>query len=269
MKRILLLLVFITLNTLNANNTDPFECAMSGISYFPVQKEIGLNSKFIIQGYSYSQKTIINFKDKQVYLESEEGEIIQLELDELLIGQFLLTQAVFKTSKTLSPNTKYYLRYVNSNNKLLKDLKRYNRSTKKNEPVHWVTGDKSNQTPLNPKLKIKFKKTNVIYYGCGPEANAIFTLSNNGGPEVWYKTELFDLSTKNTKIFYLHEWNKTLNVGHDMCAGAFNYNEKGKYKVRFTPMNSDGKSLKTTKWKTFYSPYKYSKDPMSEFLSGK
>ena len=40
-----------------------------------------------------------------------------------------------------------------------------------------------------------------------------------------------------------------------MCAGAFTFSEKGKYKVRFTPMNTNGKSLETTDWITFESPY--------------
>ena len=33
------------------------------------------------------------------------------------------------------------------------------------------------------------------------------------------------------------------------------HNNKGTYKVRFTPMNTDGKSLKTTDWKIFESPF--------------
>ncbi len=32
------------------------ECSMSGMQFFPEQKNISLNSMFIIQGYSVSQK---------------------------------------------------------------------------------------------------------------------------------------------------------------------------------------------------------------------
>ena len=46
-----------------------------------------------------------------------------------------------------------------------------------------------------------------------------------------------------------------------MCSGAFTFTRKGKYKVRFTPMNTDGKSLKTTGWRTFESPFMNDKSP--------
>ena len=40
-----------------------------------------------------------------------------------------------------------------------------------------------------------------------------------------------------------------------MCSGAFLFKEKGKYKVRFTPMNIDGKMNKKSQWITFDNPY--------------
>ena len=83
----------------------------------------------------------------------------------------------------------------------------------------------------------------------------IFKVKNKSDSEIWYKTEVVELSTNETKVFYIKEWNGKLNVGHGMCAGAFTYTNKGKYKVRFTPMNTDGKSLKTTDWTTFESPF--------------
>jgi hypothetical protein len=41
-----------------------------------------------------------------------------------------------------------------------------------------------------------------------------------------------------------------------MCSGAFTFKNNGKYKVRFTVMNTDGKELKSTEWTTFESPFK-------------
>jgi len=40
-----------------------------------------------------------------------------------------------------------------------------------------------------------------------------------------------------------------------MYARTFTFKRKGTYKVRFTPMNIDGKSLETTDWKIFESPF--------------
>ncbi|MDW7695332.1 hypothetical protein R9C00_27910 [Flammeovirgaceae bacterium SG7u.111] len=64
------------------------ECAFSGFKFYPEKREISQNSIFIIEGYSYSQKVINSFsKNRQAYLESEDGTIVDLLLEEVLIGQ--------------------------------------------------------------------------------------------------------------------------------------------------------------------------------------
>ncbi len=219
------------------------DCSMSGITFFPEEREIGLNSKFIIQGYALSQKTINSFKNKKVYLESETGELIELNLEEIHVGQMQLTQAIFCSYTELKPNTKYFINYADQS------------KNEKRESVYWRTTDKKELEPLKSNLKIEFEKTEVIHYGCGPVANAIFVIKNNPKSEIWYKTEVVDLSSDVKKTFYIKAQNAKLNVGHGMCSGAFRFKNKGKYKVRFTPMNTEGKSLKTTDWTTFKSPF--------------
>lgn len=54
------------------------DCSISGMSFFPLQKEISLNPMFIIQGYAESQKIIDSFKNRTVYLKSENRKRIQL-----------------------------------------------------------------------------------------------------------------------------------------------------------------------------------------------
>jgi hypothetical protein len=237
------------------------ECSMSGMSFFPETKEIGLNSKFIVQGYAYSQKTINSFKNRKVYLESESGELIELNLKEFYTGQMQLTQAIFYPTSELKPNTKYFLKYSDQTENEGREMKQYNREKKVREKVYWKTTDKKELETLNSNLNIEFEKTEVIHYGCGPSANAIFNVKNKSESEIWYKTEVVDLSTDNKNVFYIKEWNGKLNVGHGMCAGGFTFKDKGKYKVRFTPMNTDGKSLKTTDWTTFESPFMNDKSP--------
>jgi hypothetical protein len=108
---------------------------------------------------------------------------------------------------------------------------------------------------INQSLKIDYQKTDVIHYGCGPSSNAIFNVSNRNSIEIWYKTEVIEISTKTKTIFYITDLENKLNVGHGMCSGAFSFKSSGKYKVRFTPMNIDGETLKTTEWKVFNSPF--------------
>lgn len=231
------------------------DCSSSGMNFFPSTKEISLNSMFIIQGYAFSQKTINSFKNRTIYLESENGELIELELQELLKGQMQLTQAFFCPVSELKPNTTYTLKYSDQTENEGREMTQYNREKKEREKVYWKTTDKKSIDNLNSNLTLEFETTEVIHYGCGPEANAIFKIKNKPEIEVWYKTEVIEIETNKKSVYYINEWNGTLNVGHDMCSGAFTFNRKGRYKVRFTPMNIDGKSLKTTNWNIFESPF--------------
>lgn len=237
------------------------ECAMSGMQFYPEQKEISLNSMFIIQGYSMSQKTIISFRERKVYLESENGDLIELRLQEILKGQMLLTQAIFRPISELKPNTIYSLKYSDQTERETNEMKRWNSEKKESEKVYWKTNDNKSLETLDFNLNINFKKTEVIHYGCGPSANAIFTVENKPEFEIWYKAEVIEIDTNKTTVYYITEWKGKLQVGHGMCSGAFTFKRKGDYKVRFTPMNTDGNSIASTDWKKFESPFADDKNP--------
>ena len=78
MKKVLVLLFF----TL-AVNFSYADCAMSGMQFFPKNRNISLNSLFIIQGYSMSEETVESFRERAVYLVSESGELVLLTLQEI------------------------------------------------------------------------------------------------------------------------------------------------------------------------------------------
>lgn len=252
--------IFILFLTMGVQSVSA-ECAMSGMQFFPQQKEISLNSMFIIQGYSFSRKTINSFKERTIYLKSEEGELIELDLLEILKGQMMITQAIFRPVSELRPNTTYFLKYADQTENEEREMMQYNSEKKKSEKVSWRTTDKKTIGALNPRLELVFEKTEVIYYGCGPSVNAIFDVKNKLQGEIWYKTEVLEIGTNKKTVYYIKEWNGKLKVGHGMCSGAFTFNQKGSYKVRFTPMNTDGKQGDTTGWIAFDSPYKNDKGP--------
>ncbi|WP_298903423.1 hypothetical protein [uncultured Psychroserpens sp.] len=230
------------------------DCSSSGMYFFPEQKNISLNPMFIIEGYYFSQKTVNSFKERSVYLESENGELIELNLQDILKGQMHLTQAIFCTSSPLKPNTTYVLKYANQTNAELAEMVRYNREKKKREKIYWTTSDKESLAELNSDLTVEFKKTETVFYGCGPASYAIFNVKYIPDDELWFKTEVVELSSNKKTTYYLRMWNEKLSVGHGMCSGAFTFNKNGKYKVRFIPMTIDGKALSPTRWKTFDSP---------------
>lgn len=250
MKKILSFIIFtFGLNFVSA------ECGMSGMQFFPEKKDISLNPMFIIQGYSFSQKTVESFKERNVFLESENGELILLNLQEVLQGQMNLNQAIFKPVKPLQSNTKYFLQYSNQTQGEISEMFRWNPITRISEKVYWQTSDIQAIELLNPTLKINYKKTAVTHFGCGPSSHAVFEVLNKNNIEIWYKTEVIELSTNTKTIFYITEWQNRINVGHDMCSGAFRFKNKGQYKVSFTPMNIDGASMNTTDWQIFNSPF--------------
>jgi len=250
MKKILLFLILI----LNANLSFA-ECSSSGMQFLPNSTTISLNSMFVIEGYFYSQQTVLTFENRDVYLLSENGAKVNLKLIQILKGQMSLTQAVFKAETQLQPKTKYFIKYSNETLSEISERKKWNATSKKNEEIYWETNKDINYEELKPNLKIKFDKTEVIHYGCGPSANANFEISNSNNLEIWYKTEVIEISTNTKHIYYLTSYKNKINVGQDMCSGAFTYKKSGKYRVRFVPMNIDGKELKPTEWTIFESPF--------------
>jgi hypothetical protein len=254
MKKVLALLFFSLV--VNFSYAD---CAMSGMDFFPKKRNISLNSLFIIQGYSMSEETVESFRKREIFLISESGEMVLLTLQEILKGQMSLTQGIFKPVRELKPNTKYFLKYSNETKREIVEMQQWNAESKQREKVYWQTSEVKSTDLISSSLKIDYEKSEVIHYGCGPSSNAIFTVSNSNDLEVWYKTEVIEIATNKKTTFYLTEWENKLNVGHGMCAGGFIFKDVGKYKVRFTPVNTDGESIKTTEWKLFDSPFENDK----------
>ncbi|WP_299122189.1 hypothetical protein [uncultured Tenacibaculum sp.] len=252
-KTILTLLLIFGINSIYANC---FLCASSGMEFFPKQKQIGLNPMFIIEGYAMSQKTINGFKHRKIYLETKNGELIELNLQKILKGQMSLTQAIFKPSKQLEPNSIYFLKYSNQTEKEGKEMTQYNRESKKIEKVYWETTKKNVKTSEKyNNLDISFIRSNVTHFGCGPAVSAIFKIKNMKTFDFWYKAEVIEISSNTKTTYYIKSRNSKLSIGHGMCSGAFTFNQKSKYKVKFTLINTEGKPLKTTNWKRFDSPY--------------
>lgn len=257
MKKIALLLL---LNFgINSSYANCVICAMNGMYFYPEKKEISMNSMFIIEGYAMSQETIKSFKNRKIFLESENGELIPLNLQEIHIGQMSLTQAILKPSSPLKALTTYSLKYSDQTEDESREMTRFNRHLKKHEKVKWKTTDNNYLKPLNSTLNIIYHSSEVIPYGCGPAVNANFIIKNKPESQIWFKTEFVNLTTNKKTTYYIKQWKDELSVGHGMCSGAFTYDGSGKYKVRFTAMNTDGNALKPTNWKIYDSPYKNAK----------
>lgn len=252
MKKLLLLLLF--LSSVQFVNAD---CSSFGMTFYPLEENINRDSMFIIEGYFYGIQTVESFRIRKVYLQSESGALIELKLQEILYSQMHLAQAIFKPSKTLQPNTKYTIKYEEQTQNETSAM--LVRNGKERKQKSWMTTTVKHSKPFSTTVSATYNTSIVDYYGCGPAPFAIFDVKNDPSKQTWYKAELLELATNTTYTYYIRSNESKLRVGHGMCSGAFSFARKGTYKVRFTPVNSDGKLAKTTNWIAFKSPYESSK----------
>lgn len=194
-----------------------------------------------------------------MFLESEHGDLIQLKLVEILIGEKKLMQATFRPTIALKKNTTYYLSYDNQTKEEKKfELVRWTYSPTKKERVQWTTSNLSKNKLLNKNINFIFNGNKVSDYDHTTSVNATFLIKNKLSPIYWVKTEVVSIKTNESTTYYLflNEIDEELIVGHNICSGAFSYAIDGSYKVRFTPMNLDGRSTLTTDWFLYDNPKK-------------
>ncbi|WOI22292.1 hypothetical protein [Nonlabens ulvanivorans] len=222
-----------------------------------MKKEISLNPMFVIEGYGNAQKKIKSFEERKVFLESEHGDLIELKLVDVLVGEKKLMQAIFKPAISLKKNTIYYLSYDNQTKEEKKfELVRWTYSPTNRERVQWRTSNLSKNKPLSKNINFIYSRNTFSDYDHTESANAIFLIKNKSSSIYWVKTEVVSTITNVSTVYYLYlnETDEKLSVGHNICSGAFNYSIEGRYKVRFTPMNLDGDSIGTTEWYSYDNP---------------
>lgn len=234
------------------------DCAGSAMQFFPGPKNTSPDSRFIIEGYGYSQQIVKDLEKHPIYLESDSGEMVLLELCEILPGGMEVTQAILQPVNPLQPNTTYYLEYPNLKTQQKNEMTRRNPETGENEKVYWTTSSSAIPKTAASNIRIRHDKNEYHEYGCGPSAYAVFEVSGTLDGETWFKTEVTELSTGQKTAYYLMPAEGKLYVGHGMCGGPFTFKNSGKYQVCFIPVNPDGTPGKTTKKMTFESPYENS-----------
>lgn len=248
MKKLLfLLLLFSAINNCRA------ECGIGATFYYPVNRNnISTNSFFIIHGYGMNTSTINTFEDRKIFLESKNGELIELKLKEILTGKGE-NQAIFFPISKLSPNTKYHLKYTNETESETRELSNWNTTTQRREKITWTTASEEIKSALKEDTTFRFIKSESKSYGCGNSSNAIFETNEANVSEIIFKTELLNVATNKISTFYIFANQKMLQVGYGMCSGEFDLKDNSNYKVRFTATDSTGKTAKTSDWKAFKS----------------
>lgn len=217
------------------------DCSGTGLWVFPSGQSIKQNSIFVLDGYAESQNIVLNLNKKyNIYLEGGNKKI-KLVVNEICVGQFYLTQAVLKPETQLEAGLEYTLR-IDSLPKY-ESLNRYNSKTKINELVKYkVVAEYDTEKPILLKKTKEINKT-LVRYGCGPAINVVFDCSIKDQSEFMVRTTLKNLKTGIETTYYIQAIGNKINVGHDMCLGAFDFDESNNYEAEFSFMDASGNML--------------------------
>lgn len=197
----------------------------------------------MIEGFATSQKIITSLnKEYKIYLQSG-NQKINLKVTETLIGDFQLTQAILKPEFPLEIGKEYILK-IDNLPKYETVNKFYNYNIASKPIIYKVTSNVDIEKPIIAKKPYELKKS-YISYGCGPEANVIFSFLANDSSQLLVKTKFKNLVTNKATTFYLLPKDNKLLVGYGMCAGAFKYDKNLAYEVEFNFMDSSGN---ITRW---------------------
>lgn len=238
MKKVILISVML-LSAVNAFS----KCAYTGLSFWPESQTVNKNSIFVIDGYQLSQKIVSGLGTVHpVYLKSNQQKI-KLTVQEILVGQYGLTQAILKPETSLSAGQEYELIIEN-----LEDSERiicrYNPAGERKKIKWTVVIGLDNTAPVwgdNP----KFKNSTYTVAGCGPIIFANFSFSASDKSEFLIKTTVRNISTGKETTYYLKAEENLIAVGHGMCSGAFKFEDGENFEVEFSLFDASGNLSKS------------------------
>jgi len=221
------------------------DCIDSGISVWPNTNEFSLNSVLIIEGFGNSQNIIRGLNSKhKIYLKSDNGKV-SLEIIKIYEGQYGLTQALLKPAGELIVGSTYTLE--------IDSLDAYPKED--SQVFTWiVTNNLDNEAPVW-KQEPTFVSKHKMMFGCGPEVYVNFCVCIQDKSPVAVLTKLKDLKTGKVTEYLVTPESTLLRIGHNMCSGAFDFENDGTYEITFSLMDACGNKNETfTKAIQFTSP---------------
>lgn len=213
-------------------------CAVNRLSAFPYGNTLKQNSIIIIEGYELSQ-VVVKGLNKQfpVYLVAGKQKI-KLNVKEILISQYRLTQAILKPETNLKAGLSYTL--VIDNLPQTESLNRWNKDLKQNEPIVYKVIDGTDTIKPTFNTIPKEIKKSLISYGCGTSTHVVFDCNVIDSSEYLIKATLKNVKTGNETTYCVKTYNGTIGIGHNMCSGAFNFGESDDYEIAFSIIDASG-----------------------------
>lgn len=211
------------------------KCASNGLTVFPHGNTIAPQGIIMIEGYARSQD-VINGLGKQhaVYLKSK-SHTVKLLVQEVLVGEMQLTQAILKPATSLRKGETYQLHIGNLPADESLVLHNEDGTT---SPISWKVAD----APPKPMLTSapKYVDQSYIEYGCGPSVYMNFMVPvHNATPFLVKATVKTENGTEHS--YYIQpEADGRAQLGHGMCSGAFVFMPGIKYTASFALLAAGG-----------------------------
>jgi hypothetical protein len=229
---------------------------------YPESIEIDLNGKIILEGSGYGHYCEIFDKLDSTYpifIQSGEHKV-RLIKEEVIKGQFLWSQAVFKMEEELIDGRVYELFVRNlslEDHNFLNLTRRYGNG--KRGMIKWQAKTSPNSKKTTSLNTIKHQESKVIQYGCGPSVETVFKLSTSNKNLQYLIAEILDENTGKTFKYYIIPENVFLTVGHGMCAGPFRFKNNNSYKIRFGTKNEQD-DIEWLDWRNCPNPWNSTND---------
>lgn len=222
------------------------DCSSWNIRVFPNTKIISKNSIFVVEGYAMAQSHIKRFnKNKSVYLTSG-NDTIQLKVLKTLVGEFQLTQAVLKPISNLITGKQYKLN--------IDSLGKYEKEEFERNVQSWTVTDTDDKQKPTWIKQPSYDSKKMIFYGCGPAKIVNFCTCISDNSPVLVYTKVKNLENNLSSEYYITPDSSSLELGHGMCSGEFDFKDGLEYEVTFSIMDASGNISNETKPVKFISP---------------
>jgi hypothetical protein len=213
------------------------ECLAWKIRVFPNSITISSNPIFIVEGYAMSESVIRELNKRNAIYLTSGSDTIQLTILKILEGQFRLTQAILKPTSKLQVGRHYKME--------IDSLDEYEREDFERDSAAWTVSDMvDNQKPVWCKSP-SYKSKGMIFYGCGPAVLVNFCACISDNSPVVVYTKIKNMKSNQVNDYYINPDSCFLQIGHEMCSGAFGFELGKEYEVSFSLMDASGNLSET------------------------
>ncbi|MGL4631927.1 MAG: hypothetical protein ACRCVT_12060 [Leadbetterella sp.] len=223
------------------------KCGWGDINAWPTSFTISENPILVIEGLINYQSFVEGLNGKfKIYLKSSSGDV-PLQVVRINKGQFLISQAILKPTKTLKKGFVYALR--------IEGLEKTEKVNFYRKNFRWKVANNADNRVAKWTSLPSYLSKEIIEFGCGPSSKVSFCMCIQDQSPYLIVTKVKNRKTNNESEYYLNAEQNVLYIGNDMCSGAFKFVEGQEYEVSFSIIDASGNTDKSfTKPILFTSP---------------